>query len=253
MRMYSSFGESQLLVDPTEQDLRQHLQPHVVERILYHLDTETGSLENDFEVQIFSVASVQWTPFSLHVIYHTKRRDPKTGETKDGTQFMLMRHFHEMMRALLVTADGYVVMQREHRRTLGRWMDMHCAGGTKKNEKLDTLISEMISETGCRPSKQSTVWLLRRSVTDDGSLSDPLNYLALDMVRPPDDGMHDNVEDNIKGVLFIPFEEWREKALDGEYDDPFSENFAARCRLDPQTKRLIVRGKRAEILRGPKE
>ncbi len=253
MRMYTDFGESKLLVDPTEQDMRQHLQPHVVERILYHLDTETGSLENDFEVQIVSVANIFWTPFDLHIVYRTKRRDPKTGEIKDGTQFMLMRHFHEMMRALLVTTDGCVVMQREHRRTLGRWIDMHCAGGTKKNEKLDTLISEMISETGCRPSRQSTVWLLRRSVTDDGPLSDPLNYLAVDMVRAPNEGMHHNVEDSIKGVIFVPFKEWRENALNGEYDDPFSENFAARCDMDPQTNKLIIHGHRAKILREPKE
>ncbi|MDD5438345.1 MAG: hypothetical protein PHC70_04325 [Patescibacteria group bacterium] len=241
-----------MLIDPTEQDLRQHLLPHVAEKVLHHLDSETGSLDNDYEVQCMSVANVLWTTFDLHVVYRTKRRNPKTGEVTEGAQFVLMRHFHEMMRALLVTQDGYVVMQREYRRTAGRWMDMHCAGGTKKNEKLDTLISEMISETGCRPSSQSTIWSLRKSVTDDGPLCDPLNYLAVDMVKAPVTGTHQNVEDSIKGVVFIPFEEWREKALNGEYDDPFSENFAARCTLNPDTKRLIVRGS-AQVLRHPKD
>jgi hypothetical protein len=252
MRAHMNFGESYLLIDPSEQDLRQHFLPHVAEKILHHLDTETGSLEVPFEVQCVSVANVLWTPFDIHVVYRTKRRDA-TGEIKDGTQFLVLRHFFVMMRALLVTHDGYVVMQQEHRRTQGRWMVMHAAGGTKKNAKLDTLISEMISETGCKPTHQSTIWELRRSVSDDGPQGDQLSYLAVDMVKPPTDLRHQNVEDSIKGVLFVPFEEWREKALDGEYDDPFSENFAARCsKLDPETGRLIVRGK-TDILCRPRE
>ncbi|TAL20452.1 hypothetical protein EPN90_00975 [Patescibacteria group bacterium] len=250
-RMYQDLGDStKLLLDPTETDLHSHFEPHVAARILSHLDPETGDAANPFEVQCVSVASVLWMPWSIHVVYRTKRRVGNTAEVKDGLQFLVTRHFREVMRALVVTADGRVVMQREHRRTLGRWMDMHCAGGTRRTDPLGTLISEMISETGCRPSAETNVWRLRRSAPDDGPAGEPLlNYLAIDRVTPPEGGKHICVEDNIKGILLIPFDEWRERALDGEYDDPYSENFAARCTYDQAEQRIAIRG-RQELLRG---
>lgn len=253
-RAHFSLGDkTQALTNPTEEELRKHFPPHVVERILRMLDTETGDLARDFEVRCTRVANVLWTPFDIHVTYATQRRDPKTNQLSEGIQFAIFRFFTEQMRALLVTHDGYVVMQNEYRRLPGAWKLMHCAGGTKKHGDLKTILTEVFSETGCNQTTGpdgSNIFELRRSPTDDGVQGDPLIYIAMDRMRPRGDDWV-NPDDSIRGIVRIPFEEWRERALDGEYEDPFSENFAARCSYDRERQRLIVRGKHTKLISGP--
>jgi hypothetical protein len=136
-------------------------------------------------------------------------------------------------------------MQQEYRRQRGEWVQMLCAGGDKKGKALDVLLSELMDETGSKPTSNSRVLRIDRAFMDDGVHAEPLDLLVIDQLEAPDS--HVYLEETIKGITLVPWHEWKSKALRGEYDDIYCTIFAARCDLD-KDGHVTVNGKQ-EVLR----
>ena len=120
-----------VLAHPSWTEIHETFPPHLVEKMMRHLDLSTGDASRG-EVECIGIEAIVYTPHALEVFYKTKRPDGTT-----GTQFMRFWPNTATMRCLPVTrgTDGHgprVVMQREFRRQRGKWTDMLCAGGDKK-------------------------------------------------------------------------------------------------------------------------
>ncbi len=240
MNMHLNTNMIDVLLDPTEEDLRTHFAPYVFQRIIRHLDPATGDVSRG-EFQCVSIGAVVFNPFSVRVFYRTKRPDGK-----DGTQFMDFSPFTEMTRCLPVTFDGRVVMILEHRRQRGEWALMLPAGGDKKGRTLDVVLDELLSETGCKPTLDSRIIEVARRYADDGAHAERLAYATVDKLEAPRE--HQNSSEGIRSIFLVPFDEWLNDSQEGRYDDPFCEFFAARCRYDHKNGRIVING-RHKILR----
>jgi hypothetical protein len=234
----------QVLVQPTEEEIRATFPHHNAEKILRHLDPSTGEVGRG-EVACVEVDTIVFSNFMLEVGYKTIRPDGK-----QGTQFMGFWTNQSTMRCLAVTkAAGdfgpRVVMVQEYRRQRGAWTQMLVAGGEKKGRVIDTLLSELMDEAGCASSMDSHVLRIGREYMDDGLHAEPLDLLTIDGLEAPES--HVYAQECIRGITLVPWHEWRSKALRGEYDDIYCTIFAARCDIDKQG-RIVVRGKQ-EVLR----
>ena len=232
-----------ILFRPAVSDIQALFAAHNAAKILKPLDPSTGDVARG-EVQCIAIDTVVYNDFALEVGYITKRPDGK-----EGTQFMRFWMFESCMRTLAVTkaTDSFgprVVMINEYRRQRGAWVQMLVSGGEKKGRPIDTLLSELMDEAGCRPSPDSRVMRIGYEYMDDGVHAEPLNLLTIDQVEAPD--VHVSSAETIRGISLVPWHEWRAKALAGHYDDIFCTIFAARCDLD-RDGRIVVNGKQ-EVL-----
>jgi 8-oxo-dGTP pyrophosphatase MutT (NUDIX family) len=213
----------------------------VADKILRHLDPSTGDVSKG-EFQCTSIGHLDYNPFYVQVIYETARPDGKK-----GSQFMRFYYFTAAMRCLPVTEDGHVVMIQEHRRTRGEWVQMLPAGGAKAGKALEVLVGEIYAEAGARATDASRVMEIACKYMDDGVFSERLHLLTIDRLTVP--LQHINPEEGIKGIVLVPWKEWKGRALDGEYDDVFCDLFASRCELDT-SNRILVRGAHSVLVAG---
>ena len=233
-----------VLAHPTPNEINQAFAPHLVVKMMRPLDPETGSVERG-EPQCVGIEAIVYSPFALEVFYKVKRPDGKF-----GTQFMRFWPNTATMRCLPVArgTDNFgprVVMQQEFRRQRGKWVQMLCAGGDKKGKALDVLLSELMDETGCRPTSGSRVIRIDQAFMDDGVHAEALDLLTIDHLEAPDS--HVYAEEDVKGITLVPWIEWKATALSGGYDDIYCVLFAARCDLD-RNGNIVVNGKQ-EVLR----
>jgi len=234
----------QVLVQPTEEEIRATFPPHNADKILRPLDPSTGDVSKG-EVGCLSVDTIVYNDHMLKVGYLTNRPD-----SKSGTQFMGFWTNQSTMRCLAVTkAAGdfgpRVVMVQEYRRQRGAWTQMLVAGGEKKGAAIDTLLSELMDEAGCAPTSDSRVLRIGREYMDDGLHAEPLDLLTIDNLNAPES--HVYTQECIRGIALVPWHEWKSKALRGEYNDIYCTIFAARCDLD-RHGHIVVNGKQ-EVLR----
>lgn len=230
------------LVEPTIEEIAVHLPAHVVARIARHLDPETGHASRG-EFECVGINDVVFDRFIIKVFYRTRRPDGT-----DGTQHMTFSYFTETMRCLPVTGDGRVVMIQEHRRQRGEWVQKLPAGGEKKGRAIDVCVSEVLDETGCHTAPETRIIEAAHRFPDDGVYAERVHYLTLDRLTAPAE--HHNREEGIRGIVLVPFDEWKGCAMAGEYDDDRCEFFAARCIYDTTERRIVVRGRQC-VLREP--
>ncbi len=241
MKMRGDFGAFQLRVEPTEEEIKQDFPAHVAQKILRHLDKSTGDVTRG-EFECVKVLAIVFNQFMIEVFYETLRPDDKR-----GTQFMRFFPFTAAMRCLPVTEDGHVVMIQEHRRHRGAWVQMLPAGGEKLGRAIHVLVSELAAETGSRPQESSRIIEMANPFMDDGIFSERLHLLTVDRLKVPAE--HNNPSEGIRGIVLVPWNEWKELSLAGTYDDVFCQLFAARCDYDYRDQRIIVRG-RSKLLAG---
>lgn len=243
MKTQIDFGAFELRHEPTADEIRRDFPPHMAAKILRHLDKSTGDVTCG-EFQCVKVLAIVSNQFMVEVFYETWRPDGKR-----GTQFMRFYPFTAAMRCLPVTENGQVVMIQEHRRGRGAWIQMLPAGGEKIGREIQVLVSELAAETGCRPQETSRIIEIACPLMDDGVFSDPLHLLTVDRLKAPES--HTNPSEGIRGIVLVPWNEWKELSLAGMYDDIYCQLFAARCDYDSRGQRIIVRGEQKRLA-GPK-
>ena len=232
-----------LLDDPSEEEIRLHLPAQAVPKVLRPLDPDTGNWERG-AVQCLRILSVVYNPWTIEVFYATRRPDGSS-----GTQFMRFYPWTATMRCLAVTGDGRVVLLQGHRRQRGAWVeDMHPAGGVRKGGALEAAVEELFEEAGCKPTDQSTISTLGAWYMDDGLFADPLHLIVIDRLEAPESFA--NPAESIRGIRLVPWMRWYPDALAGQTADIYATIFAARCRYDWETERVLISG-RHEILRAP--
>lgn len=223
-----------LSYEPTFDEVRQLLPTHVAIKVLRHLDWATGDASRG-EFQCTGILALFWNRYVVLAIYRTKRPDGTA-----GTQFMLFRTFKTSARIFPVTADGRVVMIQEHRRLRGAWAQILPAGATDHDDVSETLAEEVLEETGCVLSPKSRIIEVANRFTDEGNFAERVHFLAVDGLAAP--AAHTRPEEGIRGIVLVPFAEWRARARNGEYDDVCCEFFAARCNYDFPAQRVCVQG-----------
>lgn len=243
MKTQIDFGAFELRHEPSEDEIKRDCPPHIAAKILRHLDKSTGDVSRG-EFQCVRVLAIISNQFTIEVFYETLRPDGKR-----GTQFMHFFPFTAAMRCLPATEDGRVVMIQEHRRVRGAWVQMLPAGGEKIGREIHVLISELTAETGCRPQESSRIIEVAYPYMDDGAYAEQLHLLTVDRLKAPES--HSNPSEGIRGIVLVPWNEWKEQSLAGMYDDIYSQFFAARCDYDPRDQRIIVRGQQKRLA-GPK-
>lgn len=237
------FGAFELRHEPTADEIKRDFPSYIAAKILRHLDKSTGDVTRG-EFQCVRVLAIVSNQFMIQVFYETLRPDGKR-----GTQFMHFFPFTAAMRCLPVTETGQVVMIQEHRRQRGAWVQMLPAGGEKIGREIQVLVSELAVETGCRPQVTSRIIEMACPFMDDGASAERIHLLTVDKLKAPES--HANPSEGIRGIVLVPWNEWKELSLAGMYDDIYCQLFAARCDYNSRDQRIIVRGQQKRLA-GPK-
>lgn len=230
----SDSAQVHILNQPNLEDIHREFFPHVADRILSHLQSADTVTQYPAHETCVSIHFVAWNSYFVTVVYTTKRADGII-----GVRTIHFSHHESVVRCLVVTTDGRVVMTKEHR-VIRKQTVLNLPGGGDQGTPKEVAITEVTEESGCALTPATHVTQIGHIWPEDGCVDAPVELIVLDQVIP-NPTFHNNQED-IDSVSFIPWQEWHQKALAGEYDDHYCTLFAARCHWNPTTQKIEVNG-----------
>jgi hypothetical protein len=224
---------------PSLRSLLANFSPHVVDKIVRHLDPATGDSAKG-EVRCIGIQSVLWNDTFVGVFYNIEKPDG----TK-GTKFMRFYTFTHAMRCLVLTDAERgkfpdVLLIDQYCRGRGKWTPMCPAGGENEGDLAAVLRAELLAEVGVTLDEKCSVYSLGEQYLDDVMCSDPVSLMVVTGVTPV--AGHHNPAEGIRRVLRMPWHDFVSWALSFECDDVWSTYFALRCIWDAENGWLCIRG-----------
>lgn len=225
--------QSKIHLHPTNDEIRSLFRPHTADQILSYLKPISMEVARTQE-RYLSIYVVMHNEYAIVVSYIMQK---PSGDL--GVRTIYFSHYQSVARCLIVTTEGNVLMTREYRATRQSSI-LNLPGGGDQGTTKETALAEMHDETGAALSANSSMYRIARIWSEDGCLATEIDLVVIDhAISNPH---FSNLDENIARIEEIPWEIWHKKALDGDYQDHFCTLFAARCDLDPTTKRVVIRG-----------